>query len=41
MVQDAVGVVPLVGEQGLRAVLPRERDGLGAVVDLATGKDEA
>jgi hypothetical protein len=41
MVEDGVGVVALVGEQRLRAVVAEQRDGLSAVVGLAAGQQEA
>ena len=41
MVEDGIGVVALVGEHRLRAAIAEQRDGLGAIVDLAAGQYEA
>jgi hypothetical protein len=41
MIEDGVGVVALVGEHGLGAVIAEQRDRLGAVIDLAAGQPEA
>ena len=41
MVEDGVGVVALVGEHGLGAMIAEQRDGLGAVISLAAGQHEA
>ena len=35
MLDDGVRIVALVGEHGLGLVLAQQRDGLGAVIDLA------
>ena len=40
MMEDRVGVVALVGQHRLRAVVAEQRDGLGAVIGLAAGQDE-
>ena len=41
MVQDGIGVVALVGEDGLGPPVTEQWDGLRAVVSLASGQQEA
>ena len=40
MVQDGLAAVALVGQHPLRLALAEQLDGLGAVMDLATGHKE-
>jgi len=41
MIEDGVGVIALVGDDGFRAEIAEQRNGLGAVVGLAAGQNEA
>ncbi len=41
MIEDGVGVIALVGDDGFSAEIAEQRNGLGAVVGLAAGQNEA
>ena len=41
MVEDWIGVIALVGQHGLGLSVAEQRQGLGAIVGLATGEHEA